>query len=52
MDKYDEHFLDSNIIIGSILKWNKPHQTSYAYFKKTIIRILVKGFMVNVEKFL
>lgn len=34
MDRYDEHFLDSNIVIGSILKWNKPHQDSHHYFKK------------------
>lgn len=33
MDRYSEHFLDANVIIGSILKWNKPHQDAYSYFK-------------------
>lgn len=32
MDNYDEHFLDSNIVIGSILRWNERHQDSYRYF--------------------
>ncbi len=34
MNSYDEHFLDSNIIIGSILKWNKAHRDAYFYFKE------------------